>query len=98
MSSETLEFEVVLRRCGVGPTTLAPGERESLDRDGWCLLWDALEPGALARVRSAFDAAGAGNDAKETGTRHPDVLASAAATFAPLWTGARVLAAVEHVL
>ena len=94
---ETLELEDVLRRCGVESATLTRAERETLDRDGWLLLDDAIEPRALEPLRAAFDSAAAGKDA-ETGTRHPDVLSSAAATFAPLWTGARVLAAVHHVL
>lgn len=93
-----LDFVSVLCRCGVGPTTLEAAEVEALDREGWLLLANAVEPAGLERMRAAFDESAATTDAKESGTRHPDVLASAAATFAPLWTGARVLAAVEHVL
>jgi hypothetical protein len=94
----TLDFEEVLSRCGVGPGTLGPDERDALDRDGWVLLPGVIEARALERMRADFDAAAPAKSDAETGTRHPDVLASAARTFASLWTGERVLAAVQHVL
>jgi len=93
--------EEVLEACGVGPRTLAQGERAALDEQGYVVLAGCVGARELGAMRVAFDAAaGAASaeagTARERGTRHVEVLAHAA--FDPLLAHARVLAAVHHVL
>src|SRR5262249_59681927 len=51
------ELEDALRQCGVTDRTLAPREKEALDRHGYIVLWDVMDGGWLARLRDTFETA-----------------------------------------
>ncbi|HWO01796.1 MAG TPA: phytanoyl-CoA dioxygenase family protein, partial [Blastocatellia bacterium] len=95
-------IEDALDRCGATETTLAPSEKEALDRDGYVVLPEIIDTDWLERLRSAFEKA-CGKDGKsaaikESGTRHVDDLVNIDSTFDGIYTHPRVLAAVYHVL
>jgi ectoine hydroxylase-related dioxygenase (phytanoyl-CoA dioxygenase family) len=95
------DIEDALRQCGVTEKTLAPREKDDLDRYGYLVLRDVMDPDLLARLRSAFEtAAGQGRkaDDRKSGTRHIADLAWKDAAFDRVYTDPRVLAAVYHVL
>jgi ectoine hydroxylase-related dioxygenase (phytanoyl-CoA dioxygenase family) len=50
-------IEDALRQCGVTETTLAPAERDALDRLGYLVLPDVIDPEWLVRLRAAVEAA-----------------------------------------
>lgn len=92
-------FEEALRQCGVTEVTLAAGEREALDRQGYVVFADLLGGERLEPLRAAFELAlGRGQGGVQTGTRHADRLASQSAAFDVAYTHPKVLAAVHHVL
>ena len=87
-------IEGVLRQCGVTDTTLAPREKDALDRVGYIVLHDVIDRDWLARLREAFASALA------RGGRHGAHvhLTWDDAAFDGIYTQPRVLAAVYHVL
>ena len=95
-------FDQTLAQLGVGETTLSAAEGESLDQNGYVVLDGILDPVHLAHVRTAFEAAmGPGRAAgsgRQSGTRHVDGLPWTDAAFDVVYTHARVLSAVAHVL
>src|SRR5262249_46148722 len=56
-TAEVIGIEDALRQCGVTETTLAPGEKDALDRHGYLVWPDLLDPDWLARLRAAFETA-----------------------------------------
>ena len=96
------EIEDILEQCGVTETTLAPAEKEALDRDGYVVLAGVIDADWLERLRSAFERAcgekGKTAGIKESGTRHIDDLVNRDAAFDGVYTHPRILAAVHHVL
>ncbi|HKQ73379.1 MAG TPA: phytanoyl-CoA dioxygenase family protein [Blastocatellia bacterium] len=95
-------IEDVLNECGVTETTLAPAEKESLDRRGYVILPDVIEGGWLARLRTAFENAigkerttGGG---QQSGTRHANDLIQKDEAFEGVLTHPKILGAVFHVL
>jgi ectoine hydroxylase-related dioxygenase (phytanoyl-CoA dioxygenase family) len=88
------EFEDALEQCGVTEMTLAPREKEALDRQGYLVLADVLDDDRLARLRAAFEAALA------QGKRHGVHVQMDwhDAVFDGLYTHPKVLAAAYHVL
>ena len=98
----TNDFDVVLNQCGVTDTTLAPVERQALDRDGYVVLTNLIDGDWLAGLRAAFEnACGKGEQTpvvKESGTRHIDDLVNRDQVFEGVYTHPRVLAAVYHIL
>lgn len=102
---EPPDFARVLAALGVGPETLRPAEREQLDREGFLVVADALDPGQLRRLRSRVDeltvAEGdrAGLEAhQEAGTDRLANLVDKGTVFDACWTHPVQLAAVAHVL
>jgi len=95
-------IEDALRQCGVTETTLAPREKDDLDRYGYLVLPGVMDPDSLARLRSAFEAASGQGQRKaegtKSGTRHIADLARKDAAFERVYTHPSVLAAVYHVL
>src|SRR5262245_51549689 len=94
--TETAEYgiEDVLRECGVTAKTLAPREKDALDRDGYLVLWDIIDKNWMKQVRAAFETAVA------AGGRHGAHvhLIWDDAAFDGIYTQPKVLAAVHHVL
>jgi ectoine hydroxylase-related dioxygenase (phytanoyl-CoA dioxygenase family) len=86
--------EDALRQCGVTDKTLAPREKEALDRLGYLVLTDIIDEDWLEELRAAFAAAVA------QGGRHGQHihLPFDDAVFDGVYTQPRVLAAVYHVL
>src|SRR5262249_9769499 len=74
--------------------TLAPAEKDALDRHGYVVLPDVLDEQELAQIRAAFDTA------IEQGRRHGAHvhLAWDDPAFDDVYTRPKVLAAVYHVL
>lgn len=98
-------FAGVLAALGVGPETLRPAEREQLDRDGFLVIADALDPGRLGCLRRRVDeltvAEGdrAGLEAhQEAGTDRLANLVDKGTVFDACWTHPVEFAAVAHVL
>jgi ectoine hydroxylase-related dioxygenase (phytanoyl-CoA dioxygenase family) len=87
-------IEEALRKCGVTETTLTPGEKNALDRDGYLVLADVLDRERIGRLRTAFD------EAVARGKRHGVhvVLPWDDPVFDGVCTHPRVLAAAHHVL
>jgi ectoine hydroxylase-related dioxygenase (phytanoyl-CoA dioxygenase family) len=96
------EFEVILEQCGVTHTTLAPVERQALDRDGYVVMTNLIDVDWLAGLRAAFESACGKHEKtpvlKESGTRHIDDLVNRDQVFEGVYTHPRVLAAVYHIL
>ena len=87
-----LTFDDVLGDCGVSATSLATREAAALDGDGFVVLPAVVDAKWLAAIRTAFDA-------RCDGTAPPDGdLACADPAFDGVYTHAKVLAAVSHVL
>jgi ectoine hydroxylase-related dioxygenase (phytanoyl-CoA dioxygenase family) len=95
MAAAVSEFEGALAECGVTDATLAPVERDALDRDGYTVFRHVVDADRLERMRNAFEAAYGGNDGG-SGTRHVEDLSDP--IFDGLHTEPRVLAAVYHIL
>ena len=95
-------IEDALGKCGVRETTLAPGERDALDRCGYLVLPNVMQADWLDRLRAAFergmDRGRQATNVPQSGTRHVDDLAAKDAAFDAVYTHPRVLAAVYHVL
>jgi ectoine hydroxylase-related dioxygenase (phytanoyl-CoA dioxygenase family) len=95
-------IEAALSRCGVTQTTLAPQDKDALDRHGYLVWPEVVDGDWMARLRAAFEmAVGQGRQApggKQTGTRHADDLVSKDPAFDGAFTHPGVLAAVYHVL
>lgn len=95
-------IEDVLRECGVTEATLAPAEKESLDRLGYVVLPDVIDAGWLARLRTAFERAvdreQTTTDSEQSGTRHAGDLIQKDEAFDGILTHLKILAAVYHVL
>jgi ectoine hydroxylase-related dioxygenase (phytanoyl-CoA dioxygenase family) len=89
----------ILAACGVTPQTLAQDTRAALERDGYVVLEDVINPPWLAAMRTAFEQAfeRGRHETKQGGTRHIAVLA-ADPVFDAVYTQPRVLAAVWAVL
>ena len=47
-------IEDALRQCGVAATTLAPGEKDALDRLGYLVLPSVMDANWLEQLRAAF--------------------------------------------
>lgn len=96
------QIEEALDECSVAETSLAPSEKQALDRDGYVVLAGVIDAGRLERLRSAFEKACDKNEkapaVKESGTRHIDDLVSRDGPFDAVYTHPRVLAAVYHIL
>jgi ectoine hydroxylase-related dioxygenase (phytanoyl-CoA dioxygenase family) len=87
-------MEDALRQCGVTETTLAPGEKDALDRHGYLVLPDVLDQDWLVRLRAAFEMALA--QGRRHGVHvHLDLNDAA---FDGVYTHPKVLAAAYHVL
>jgi ectoine hydroxylase-related dioxygenase (phytanoyl-CoA dioxygenase family) len=94
------------RERGVVDDPLTESERASLDRDGFLVLRDVVEPKALRRLRDAFERAIAADVASkrlpterpETGTRHVGELLDRDEAFVEVALAPRVLAAAHHLL
>jgi ectoine hydroxylase-related dioxygenase (phytanoyl-CoA dioxygenase family) len=95
-------IEEALRQCGVTETTLAPAEKDALDRHGYIVLPNVMDADWLAQLRAAFERAVSQGqqkaNSKQSGTRHVDDLTFKDATFDRVYTHPRILAAVYHVL
>jgi ectoine hydroxylase-related dioxygenase (phytanoyl-CoA dioxygenase family) len=94
-------IEDVLRDCGVTDATLAPRDREALDRAGYVLFPALINADWLKRLRAGFEAAFAGGrqpTGKQTGTRQADLISGTDEAFDGVFTEPKVLAAVYHVL
>jgi len=89
-----------LRECGADIPTLTPLEQESLDRDGYFVLPDAIDAALLDGLRKAFEEASENGPqvSKETGTRHINDLVNGDPVFQGIYTHPKILAAVYHVL
>ncbi|MDQ6942982.1 MAG: phytanoyl-CoA dioxygenase family protein [Candidatus Eremiobacteraeota bacterium] len=102
MSVSQTEAEEILAALGVGPATLADGERTALDRDGYVVLAGIVDAASVAAMRSSvdelLDAARCDPTKKHGGTLHLDGVIDAGPAFDPAWCSPRVLAAVAHVL
>jgi ectoine hydroxylase-related dioxygenase (phytanoyl-CoA dioxygenase family) len=87
-------FDNALKQCGVTAATLAPGEKEALDRQGYLVLADVIDQDRLVRLRAAFETA------LRRGQRQGVHVALdwKDAAFDGLYTHPKVLAAVYHVL
>jgi ectoine hydroxylase-related dioxygenase (phytanoyl-CoA dioxygenase family) len=87
-------IENVLRECGVTTKTLAPRERDALDREGYLVFQDIVGRDWLKQLRAAFEAAIA------SGGRHGAHvhLECGDPAFDGIYTRPEVLAAVHHVL
>jgi len=95
-------IEDALRQCGVTETTLAPGEKDALDRHGYLLLPAVMDAVWLEQLRVTFEGAlGEGRqtaNVQQSGTRHLGDLANKDEAFDGVYTHPKVLAAVYHVL
>lgn len=97
------DFKAALEQCGVAGSTLAPVERQALDRDGYVVLTNLIDGDWLAGLRAEFENA-CGKDekkttvVKESGTRHIDDLVNRDEAFDGVYMHPRVLAAVYHIL
>jgi len=95
-------IEDVLKESGVTEATLAPVEKDSLDRRGYVVLTGVIGMDWLARLRTAFEnAIGHGQTTaagKQSGTRHANDLIQKDVTFDGLLTHPKILGAVFHVL
>jgi ectoine hydroxylase-related dioxygenase (phytanoyl-CoA dioxygenase family) len=94
------EIEDVLEQCGVTEMTLAPEEKDALDRQGYFVAPGAISADWLARLRVAFEMAVGQptTNGKQSGTRHVNDLAWKDAAFDGVYTHPKVLAAVYHAL
>jgi ectoine hydroxylase-related dioxygenase (phytanoyl-CoA dioxygenase family) len=101
-SASLYTIERALEECGVTDSTLTPGEKASLDNQGYLLLAEVMDAKWLERLRKFFEAAiPPGNlepGGKQTGTRHASDLSGSAKEFEAVITHPRVLAAAHHVL
>src|SRR5262245_15931440 len=102
MTARSNGIEDVLKECGATEATLAPAEKESLDRRGYVVLTGVIAVDWLARLRTAFENAighgqttGAG---KQSGTRHANDLIQKDSAFDGILTHPKILGAVFHVL
>lgn len=95
-------IDPTLRESGVTGTSLAPREREALDRDGYIVLPGVIDPGWLERLRAAFESAcqtdGNAPVVKDSGTRHINDLVNRDLVFEGVYTHPKLLAGVYHVL
>jgi ectoine hydroxylase-related dioxygenase (phytanoyl-CoA dioxygenase family) len=95
-------IEDVLRECGVTEGTLAPAEKETIDRLGYVVLPDVIDAGWLARLRTAFERAvdqkETATAGKQSGTRHANDLIQKDEAFDGVLTHPKILAAVHHAL
>ncbi|HKC86717.1 MAG TPA: phytanoyl-CoA dioxygenase family protein, partial [Blastocatellia bacterium] len=95
-------IEDVLKECGVTEATLAPAEKESLNRLGYVVLTGVIDLDWLARLRTAFEnAVGRGQTtgaSEQSGTRHASDLIQKDVAFDGVLTHPKILGAVFHVL
>jgi ectoine hydroxylase-related dioxygenase (phytanoyl-CoA dioxygenase family) len=87
-------MEEALRQCEVTEKTLARREKDALDRHGYLVVWDLLDPDWLARLRAAFEAALA-QGCRHGAHVHLDWQDPA---FDGVYTHPKVLAAAYHIL
>src|SRR5262245_4571909 len=87
-------IEDALQQCGVTKTTLAPREKDALDRDGYVVFSDVMDSDWLARLQTAFETAL--REGRRQGIHVQ--LAWQDAAFDGVYTHPKVLAAVYHVL
>jgi ectoine hydroxylase-related dioxygenase (phytanoyl-CoA dioxygenase family) len=94
------EIEEFLNQCGLTDTTLDPREKDAMDRDGYLVIPDVIDPPWLHRLRTAFENSAVQGKAgtKESGTRQVNHLVNADPVFEGIYLHARLLAAVYHVL
>ena len=92
----------ILAQCGVTETSLSSLERDALDRDGYIIAAGLIDACWLESLRAEFERACAhdrqASEGKERGTRHANDLVNRDPVFDGVYTNAKVLAAVSHVL
>src|SRR5689334_2489422 len=88
------QFEDALEQCGVTATTLAPAEKDALDRQGYLVLPNVIDPARLVRLRAACGAV------LNRGQRHGVHVAMdwKDEEYDGVCTHPKVLAAAYHVL
>jgi len=96
------KIEDVLKECGVTDATLAPAEKDSLDRNGYVVLPGVIDADWLAALRKAFENATGesqptAND-KQSGTRQANDLIQKDEAFDGVLTHPKILAAAYHAL
>ena len=93
-------IDEILTEFGVTETTLAPREKEALDRDGYVVMPNVVDSSWLDRLRTAFEnnAVQARPGSRESGTRRLNDLVNADPVFEGIYSHPRLLAAVYHVL
>jgi ectoine hydroxylase-related dioxygenase (phytanoyl-CoA dioxygenase family) len=93
-------IDEILTQYDVTDTTLASGEKDALDRNGYIVLPNVMDSAWLDRLRSAFEnAAVTGRPGtRESGTRHLNDLVNGDSAFEAIYSHPRLLAAVYHVL